>query len=231
MSGFTKVMLTPRISRTLIMRALQYYFTGHPEYPWVADRAKTQIFIQDEIAEDSKHDSILPTIVVENTGYVFQEDAIGANIADVKRVSEYQHKTEHQYAINGGLNIHCLSQSSIDAEELAFEICFFILSLRNTMHTMFNLQRIGAPSQSKASNIEKEGWNYHYDSVVSVPYVMAIRSIHDPVDPGPPLREILAEISVPGTKPVSERPQIPTPGDDEIDDGWVTQGIIISEPQ
>lgn len=187
---FKKVLLTPRISRALFIRALQYYFSDHPEYKWDPDRSKTQIFIQDELAEDSRHDSILPTIVVENTGWNFQEEAIGANNASVKRVNEYQHEMQSQYSINGGINIHCLSQSSIDSEELGFEICFFLVSLRNSMHTMFNLQRIGAPQQSKASNIEKEGWSFHYDSVVSVSIVTAIRGIQSPVDPGPPLREI-----------------------------------------
>ena len=218
MSGeFKPIILTPRISRTLFIRALQYYFTDHPEYPWLADRSKTQIFIQDEIAEDAKHDSVIPTIVVENTGYSFQDDAIGANNAHVERYKQYSHITHSQYVVQAGINIHCLSQSSVDSEELAFEIGFFILSLKQHMHTMFNMQKISSPVQSKASNIEKDGWNYHYDSVLSFAYWMAIRSTHTPVDPGPVLAAIIVDITTPETDPEPV----------ELDDGWVTRKIVV----
>lgn len=207
---FKPVLLTPRISRTLFMRALQYYFSDHPEYKWDPDRSKTQIFIQDEIAEDARHDSIIPTIVIENTGYNFSDDSIGSNLAHVERHREYLHLSEHQYVVNGGINIHCLSQSSIDSEELAFEISFFILSLRWQLHTMFNMQKMSTPSQSKATGIQREGWYYHYNSVVSFSYSIAVRSKLTPVDNGPLLRDLMASIHI------------------NKDDGWLTRQLMIS---
>ena len=121
------------------------------------------------------------------------------------------------------MNVHCLSQASVDSEELGFEISFFLLALKHHMHTMFNMQRITSPSQSKANNIEKDGWNYHYDSIVSFSYAMAVRSTHTPVDLGPMLSAVVLELS---TQPESN----PVGGDDEEkDDGWVTQKIFITE--
>ena len=188
--------MTPRIVRVFVIVALQRYFANHPEYPWVADRSATSIFIQADMAEDARETNINPAVIVESSGLQYSNDSIGnaAYFAQYKQayVEEY-----YQFLARGSFSVHCLAESDDASEELGFEIAMFLQSLKPTVGEILQLQEFSMPSQSKPQLVQHDTWAGHYDTIVSVNYSFAIKRKHTPIDKGVLLTEINTYLNTP----------------------------------
>ena len=62
---------------------------------------------------------------------------------------------------------------------------------------MLNIQYFAMPSQSKSTMIFRGNWEGKYDSVVSIGYSFALRTLHTPLDTGTLLADINTYLTLP----------------------------------
>jgi hypothetical protein len=255
----SSVVMTPRLVRTLLILSLQKYFSRHTEYPFNRDRAKTKIFIMDDMPEDTRMHDIVPAIIVEGEGVTFQDDAIGANVRDINVDKLYYASRQSQFLAAGMVNLHCIGQSSVDAEELAFEVSMYLQSVRWNLQRMFGMQQLSIRGYGKPQVISREGTTHTYACIITVTFQLAKAVKVTPIDKGELLTEIdtyvvpngglppgtvvidaatnrygyqiYAGIKVINNGNAGPNPEQPDiPGNpDTVDDGWVELRITVKE--
>jgi hypothetical protein len=192
MSGKAFSDMRPQIVQAFFCLVLQYAFINHQNYPWNADRRTTQLVIQTAIAENSRETGIHPAIIVDQGQLSFNNDSIG-NKAYLERYKEYLIKETISYTVSGNITMHCIGEAKISAENLAYEVSTFLVTARNSVGKILQLQNLSMPQQSRANPISREGGDTLYDCQVAVNYSYAVSSIVTPVDLGPLLTDVLAQ--------------------------------------
>lgn len=183
--------LRPRFIRAFFLLVLRELFKESEDYPFVPDKAKTEIFIQEEFPEDSKYEDILPCIVVETNGIAYNNDSIG-NTHSITYPKPYQPTMTKQFTVTGNINVHCIVESRIDSEELACDVARMLITMRDPAMAFLHLQFMTMPQQSKAVQSRREGWAGVYDSVVSIQFTYAMKISTTNIDTG----ELLTAIEV-----------------------------------
>jgi hypothetical protein len=177
--------LTPRLIRTFFLSLVRAYFTDHEEYPWVQDKSKTEIFIQGDYAPDVRKEDIVPSIIVQGTGFTFVKDAISGQRMSMATKDNLGRTWGLQHTIVGGIAINCIAHTSIDAEELAFSLSLLLSATLLYVKEVLSLQNIDAPQVSPASVLSSEGVNSTYISTINIGYKFAIGQLIDESITGP----------------------------------------------
>lgn len=148
------------------------------------------MFIQSDLALDSRYQNVDPIIVVEGGGINYSQLGTTNNMINFSFDNLYQMHSYHQFLAESTINIHCIASASDAAEELGFEVAMVVQSMKLISGEMLQFQSMSMPQQSKAQMMGRNEWAGKFDSVVSFQYSFAIKRKHTPVDPGELLKEI-----------------------------------------
>lgn len=190
-------MLTQRLIQAFYVINIQSLFKDHPEYKWEKDRSRTQIFIQSDLAEDTREQNIMPAVIVDSSGARIEPIGLNADMDDMQVTRLYQIKTAHQMIITSNMQFHVIAESKVEAEDIGFQLLLFANSLRMEAGRMFGVNYVGACTQHPIQAIERQDLHNVYRSTVAFTYQFPVRVVHTPVDPGELLREINTYIDLP----------------------------------
>ena len=181
--------LTPRLIRAFFIVGLRRYFMDHKEYPFSDAERLSRITIQEGFDEDAVYENRIPAIIVETSGVRFNQEGIG-NQMEMLTINPYQAISMLGCTINGDIQISAIADSSIDSEELAWEVALWLMVAKNSVRDVFDMQFMSMPQLSAPSLTEKQGWNGTYTTTISVNYSFAVKMSCKPLDKGELLREI-----------------------------------------
>lgn len=209
--------LTPRIANTFFTLALQQYFKTHAEYPWDPRDFVTQCDITPDFIEDDNMQKGVPLIIVQNGSVSIEPAGITSgmyHMADrevmldgVREKRPGVQDSQMQALVQSSTQIHVITQSKDDADELAFEIAMFLLGLKYSVANIIQLQFVGSPQISPAQQMGQTGWIGKYMVTVYIPYTFTVTRRWLPVDEGVLLASIETELT-----PVNKG-KTPQPGD------------------
>lgn len=177
--------------RGFFLHTMTHFFADHDTYRWSPDRRNSEIFIQEDMAIDARHEDITPAVIVEDAGNSITPTGVNNSMFSVfQKDNLYQGVSRHDFVVQGQIMIHTISNSTLEAEALAWEISVLLLALKSfTMETL-RLQNLTLPSISKAHPIRDEGWDNAYGVTISLGYSFSTSIIVDPKDYGELLKEI-----------------------------------------
>lgn len=181
--------LTPRIVRAFFIVGLRRYFSNHPEYPCNDAERISAITIQEGYDEDARYENRIPAIIVESSGVRFNQEGIG-NQMEMHKLNPYQAMHSLGCTINGDINITAIADSSIDSEELAWEIALWLMVAKNPVNSLTHMQFMGMPQLSAPTLSDKQGYNGSYSTTISFNYSFAVKLNWTPFDKGELLKEI-----------------------------------------
>lgn len=209
--------LTPRIANTFFTLALQQYFRTHCEYPWDPRDNITQCDITPDFIEDDNMQKGVPLIIVQNGPVSIEPAGFGNGLyhTNDREVILNGHRetkpgiqdSRLQFTVNSSTQVHVITQSKDDADELAFEISMFMLMLKYMVGNILQLQYVGSPQISPAQQMGQTGWIGRYMVSVHIPYAFTLVRRWMPLDEGVLLTAIETALT-----PVNNG-ESPKPGD------------------
>lgn len=183
--------MNPRVCRILFTLLLQRYFSSHPTYTWEADRTRTKIFIQAAEAIGARESNIIPSILVDSGGFALTDNGVGNGvIKQIQKSNLYQHDEYKQCGVRTGVTLSCMADTDIDAEDLAWHLSTFLISVKSAILDITGAQYMSLPSVAKATRTKRNGWAGCFEAQINISLELAVQVKTTPLDKGELLKEI-----------------------------------------